>query len=163
MSAALECPGCGAEHPDSERFCESCGLPLVHPADAASLPKPSDARERARKVRPSYAQGELVRVARARHQAEAELLQGLLLEEGIPSLARRSGGFDVPDFLASGPRDILVPASGADAARELLPAAPAPPAATTSATPAWVRALAVALAVLLFAGAAAGVLALSFG
>ena len=61
-----------------------------------------------------------MRVAGARHQAEAELIQGLLLEEGIPSLVRRSGGFDVPDFLASGPRDILVASSGADAAREIL-------------------------------------------
>ena len=61
-----------------------------------------------------------MRVAAARHQAEAELLQGLLLEEGIPSLMRRTGGFDVPDFLAAGPRDILVPASGEAAARDLL-------------------------------------------
>ena len=69
---------------------------------------------------PQYAEGPLVRVATARHQAEAEMLEGMLLEEGIPSLTRRSGGFDVPDFLASGPRDILVPASGADRAREVL-------------------------------------------
>ena len=61
-----------------------------------------------------------MRVACARNQAEAELLQGLLLEEGMPSLVRRSGGFDVPDFLAAGPRDILVPSSGVDAAREIL-------------------------------------------
>ena len=61
-----------------------------------------------------------MRVAAARHQAEAEFLQGMLLEEGIPSLMRRSGGFDVPDFLAAGPRDILVPQSGALAAREAL-------------------------------------------
>ena len=40
------------------------------------------------------------------------MIQGLLLEEGIPSLARRSGGFDVPDFLAAGPRDILVAVVG---------------------------------------------------
>ena len=85
----------------------------------------------------------------------------MLLEEGIPSLARRSGGFDVPDFLASGPRDILVPASGAEAARDLLPAAPRPPA-QLGGPPNWVRALAVALAVLLLATAAAGVLAVAF-
>jgi hypothetical protein len=162
LSAALECPGCGAPHPDTERFCGHCGLPLVHSPGAVPPTPTSEARERARKVRPAYARGELVKVATARHQAEAELLQGLLLEEGIPSLARRSGGFDVPDFLASGPRDILVPAAGVDAARELLPAAPARPAAITGGTPAWVRPLAVALAVLLFAAAAAGVLALSF-
>jgi hypothetical protein len=77
----------------------------------------SPARERARKMRPQYAEGPLVRVATARHQAEAEMLEGLLLEEGVPSLVRRSGGFDVPDFLAAGPRDILVPASGVDRAR----------------------------------------------
>ena len=45
------------------------------------------------------------------NQPEAELIEALLLEEGIPSMPRRSGGFDVPDFLAAGPRDILVPES----------------------------------------------------
>ena len=86
----------------------------------------TSARERARKVRPQYAEGELTRVASARNQAEGELLQGMLLEEGVPSLMRRAGGFDVPDFLAAGPRDILVPASGAEAARELLRWTPPP-------------------------------------
>lgn len=65
-------------------------------------------------------QGELVRVAWARNQAEAELIEGILRSEGIPSLARRQRGFDVPDFMAGGPRDILVPASGVEAAREVL-------------------------------------------
>jgi hypothetical protein len=59
-------------------------------------------------------------VAGGRNQAEAELIQGLLLEEGVPSMHRRSGGFDVPDFLAAGPRDVLVPESGAEVAREVL-------------------------------------------
>ena len=80
----------------------------------------NEARERARKILPRYSQGPLVRVGTARHQAEAEMLEGLLLEEGIPSLVRRSGGFDVPDFLAAGPRDILVPESGVELAREIL-------------------------------------------
>jgi hypothetical protein len=66
-----------------------------------------------------------VKVARASSQPEAELIESLLLEQGIPSLSRRSGGFDVPDFLAAGPRDILVPESGAETAREAL--APQPP------------------------------------
>jgi Putative prokaryotic signal transducing protein len=87
----------------------------------------SESRERARKIRPQYAEGPLVRVATARNQAEAELLESLLLEEGIPSLVRRTGGFDVPDFLAAGPRELLVPAAGAEVARELLGTpAPAP-------------------------------------
>ena len=35
-------------------------------------------------------------------------------------MVRRSAGFDVPDFLAAGPRDILVPESGVETAREAL-------------------------------------------
>jgi hypothetical protein len=67
-------------------------------------------------------------VAGARHQAEAEFIQNLLLDEGIPSVFRRSIGFDVPDFLAAGWRDVLVPESGAAAAREVLSAADVAPA-----------------------------------
>jgi hypothetical protein len=123
----------------------------------------SDARERARKVLPRYSEGPLVRVARARHQAEAELLEGMLLEEGIPSLTRRSGGFDVPDFMASGPRDVLVPASAAEVARELLGVPePADAMPVSEGTPAWVKALAVALAVGVLALVAAGVFAAVF-
>jgi hypothetical protein len=61
-----------------------------------------------------------VKVARAANQPEAEFIEGLLLEEGIPSLLRRSSGFDVAESLAAGPRDVLVPESGAEAAREAL-------------------------------------------
>jgi hypothetical protein len=35
-------------------------------------------------------------------------------------MLRRSAGFDVPDFLAAGPRDILVAQSGVDTARQVL-------------------------------------------
>jgi hypothetical protein len=35
-------------------------------------------------------------------------------------MLRRARGFDVPDFLAGGPRDVMVPESGYEAARELL-------------------------------------------
>src|SRR5215210_3237693 len=120
MADALACPACGERRPSSERFCEACGMPLVH-ADRGGLELPvSAAHERARKVRPQYTEGALVTVAGARHQAEAELIQGLLLEEGIPSMLRRTRGFDVPDMLAAGPRDVLVPAAGAGPAREVL-------------------------------------------
>jgi hypothetical protein len=116
----LVCPSCGSTHSPDERFCASCGMPLVH-AERSGVDAPvTAARERARKIKPQFTEGELTRVAGARHQAEAELLQGILLEEGIPSMLRRSRGFDVPDMLAAGPRDVLVPASGASAAREVL-------------------------------------------
>ena len=97
-------------------------MPLVHARAEGPAPegRGAEVRERARKIRPELARGELVRVAGGRNQAEAELIQNLLLEEGVPSLVRRAAGFDVPDFLAAGPRDVLVPESGAAAARALL-------------------------------------------
>jgi hypothetical protein len=115
------CPGCERAHPAAERFCVDCGLPLTLANSRSAADRAvTDAHARARKIKPQYSEGELVRVAGARHQAEAELIQGLLLEEGIPSLLRRTRGFDVPDMLAAGPRDVMVPASGAVAAREVL-------------------------------------------
>ncbi len=159
----LVCPSCATGHEDGERFCRRCGTPLVH-ADPVA-PRDSERRDRARKIRPQYAEGPLVKVVGARNQAEAELLQGMLLEEGVPSLMRRSGGFDVPDFLASGPRDILVPSSGAEAAREILQL-PEPAEgigmAPGEGTPAWVKAMAVALTVVILAIIAAGVYAAVF-
>ncbi|HYV17169.1 MAG TPA: hypothetical protein VE972_14245 [Conexibacter sp.] len=120
MAAAdpLLCPTCGEVFGDDERFCPRCEVPLVQAVDPA-LPI-SARQEKARKIKHEYAQGELVKVARAHHQAEAELIQGLLLEEGIPSMTKRSMGFDVPDFMAAGPRDVLVPRSGAQAAHDVL-------------------------------------------
>src|SRR5215469_12050794 len=72
------------------------------------------------KIKPELAEGDLVKVASARNQPEAEFIQGLLLNAGVPSVLRRTPGFDVPDFLAAGPRDVLVPASGVQAARQVL-------------------------------------------
>jgi hypothetical protein len=114
----LICPDCGKDYPRSERFCAECEMPLVY------LPgmerEASERQRKARKIKPQYSEGRLVKVAYANNQPEAELIEALLLEEGIPSMTRRSGGFDVPDFLAAGPRDVLVPESGAEAAREAL-------------------------------------------
>jgi hypothetical protein len=118
-SEALTCPRCAIPHSIEKRFCRQCGMPLVY-AGENELEPVTDAHERARKIRPQYARGELVRVAGGRNQAEAELIQGILLEEGIPSLIKRSRGFDVPDFLAAGPRDVMVPGSGFEAAHSLL-------------------------------------------
>jgi hypothetical protein len=77
-------------------------------------------RQKVRKIKPQLSEGELVRVIGATNQAEAEMIQGMLLEEGVPSMVQRARGSDVPDFLAAGRRDILVPASGALTAREVL-------------------------------------------
>lgn len=95
-------------------------MPLVYAGVSRAEPPRDDAHARARKVRPEYTRGEPVRVAGGRNQAEAELIQNLLIEEGIPSVLRRTAGFDVPDFLAAGPRDVLVAESGFDVAREVL-------------------------------------------
>jgi hypothetical protein len=115
---ALICPTCGRAHARSERFCETCGVPLVH--RSGEEPATSERQQRARKIKPQYADGKLVKVTRAANQPEAEFIEGLLLEEGIPCMLRRSSGFDVAESLAAGPRDVLVPESGAEAAREAL-------------------------------------------
>jgi hypothetical protein len=120
MSEPLICPSCATTYPLDERFCARCGMPLVY-AGAHTIEDPlTPTHERVRKIKPQYAEGELVRVAGGRNQAEAEFIQGLLLEEGVPSLLKRSAGFDVPDYLAAGPRDVLVPASGAETAQDVL-------------------------------------------
>ncbi len=116
----LSCPRCGATFPAEERFCPRCRLPLTLSSNAESVAEVSERQRRARKVKPQLAEGELVRVAGARNQAEGEFIQGLLLEEGVPSVLRRSPGFDVPDFLAAGPRDVLVAQSGLATARQVL-------------------------------------------
>ena len=71
-------------------------------------------------IKPELAEGDLVKVATASNQPEAEFIQGLLLNERVPSVLRRTRGFDVPDFLAAGPRDVLVPASSVEVARDVL-------------------------------------------
>jgi hypothetical protein len=71
---------------------------------------------------------DLVKVAGAQNQAEAELVQNILRDAGVPSIVQRRGGADVPDFLAAGWRDVLVPASLAQVARQALtPADPESP------------------------------------
>src|SRR4051794_31129926 len=64
--------------------------------------------------------GPLVKVAFARNQAEAEMMQGLLLEEDIPSVLKRSRGFDAPEFLTAGPHDVFVNSDSAKRARGVL-------------------------------------------
>ena len=66
----------------------------------------------------------LVKVAYAPNQMEAEMIQGLLREHGIDSMLKRGPGFDVPEFLASGPRQVFVLESAAAAAREVLEGTP---------------------------------------
>jgi len=120
LADPLICPACHRRHRAEERFCTECGVPLTY-AGLPVLDEPDTAAHgRARKVKKQFTEGELVRVAGGRNQAEAEFIQGMLLEEGVPSMLKRSRGFDVPDMLAAGPRDVMVPASGAAVAHEVL-------------------------------------------
>jgi hypothetical protein len=119
-SEPLACPRCATRYPLEERFCARCGMPLTYAGQVGGEQPVSERQQRARKIKPQYARGELRRVVTARQQSEAEFIQMLLLEEGVPSTLRRTAGFDVPDFLAAGPRDVLVPDSGLEVARQVL-------------------------------------------
>jgi hypothetical protein len=63
---------------------------------------------------------DLVKVAYAHDQTEAKFLQGLLDDADVVSVVRRAPGFDVPGFLAVGPRHVLVAASDVPIARDVL-------------------------------------------
>ncbi len=67
-----------------------------------------------------------VRVAYARHQPEAEMLAGMLAEIDVPVVVRRAT-MDVPEMLAGGPRELLVPADRELEARALLDPLPPEP------------------------------------
>jgi hypothetical protein len=115
----LACPKCARRFSLDEQFCPDDGMPLVYVGRGGEGPI-TEPHERAARVKPEFTSGELVRVAGGRNLAEAELIQGILLDQGIPSVQRRMRGFDVPDFLAAGPRDILVPEAAAQEALALL-------------------------------------------
>jgi hypothetical protein len=61
-----------------------------------------------------------VKVAAAPDESVALLMDGVLKDAGIPSLIQRTPGFDAPDFLAAGPRDVLVPGSLLEEAKQVL-------------------------------------------
>jgi hypothetical protein len=119
-SEPLACPKCAARYPLEERFCSNCGMPLTYAGRVGAEQPVTEQQERARRVKPEYSRGDLRHVVTASQQAEAEWIQMLLLEEGVPSTLRRSAGFDVPEMLAAGRRDVLVPESGLDTARQVL-------------------------------------------
>ena len=62
-----------------------------------------------------------MKVAAAPDESVALLMDGVLKDAGIPSLIQRApAGFDAPDFLSAGPRDVLVPGALVEEAKQLL-------------------------------------------
>lgn len=61
-----------------------------------------------------------VKVGSAANETSALMMEGILREAGITALIQRATGFDAPDFLAAGPRDVLVPEPDLEEARRLL-------------------------------------------
>lgn len=61
-----------------------------------------------------------IKVAYAPNEATAGLMEGLLRETGIAVLIQRASGFDAPEFLAAGPRELMVPETELDEARQIL-------------------------------------------
>ena len=61
-----------------------------------------------------------VKLAAAPDESVALLMDDVLKDAGIPSLIQRAAGFDAPDFLAAGLRDVLVPGSLVEEAKQVL-------------------------------------------
>ncbi|MGH3087782.1 MAG: hypothetical protein ACRDSJ_10765 [Rubrobacteraceae bacterium] len=61
-----------------------------------------------------------VKVGSAPDETRALMMEGILRSADIPVLIQRGAGFDAPDFLAAGPRNVLVPSDFYEAATELL-------------------------------------------
>ena len=61
-----------------------------------------------------------MKVAVAPNETSALMMEGVLNNAGIPSLIQRAPGFDAPDFLSAGPRDVQVPDSLLREARQIL-------------------------------------------
>ena len=91
----------------------------ARPALASDGQRASAAR--ARKIKPQYSEGALVKVARAAQPARGGVHRGAAARGGHPQHAAPLGGFDVPDCLVGRPaRRAGAPESGAEAAREAL-------------------------------------------
>ena len=87
-------------------------MPLVHegPAEAA----PSERQLRARKIRPRVRAGARWCGSSARATSpRRSSSRGCCSRRGSRACCAARPAFDVPDFMASGPRDVLVPQSGA--------------------------------------------------
>jgi hypothetical protein len=115
----LACPRCATRYSLEERFCANCGMPLTYAGEVDVEQPAGELAQHARKIKPQYARGPVRQVAIAQQQPEAEFIQMLLLEEGIPSILRRST-WDVPEMLPAGPRSVMVPESGVAKALEVL-------------------------------------------
>ncbi|MGB1582751.1 MAG: DUF2007 domain-containing protein [Solirubrobacterales bacterium] len=143
ISSDTTCPFCGAAFAPGSAACPACDLPLLVEGgdseppfglfDGEAMIEPGERDDSLRRrprvgmlaiehppPKPEYSQGELRCVVVALNQAEAEMLEDMLRAEGIPCLVRRMGRADVPDFLAAGRREVLVPERALAAARELL-------------------------------------------
>ena len=91
-------------------------MPLVHRAGALSK-RSASVSGKARKIKPQYAEGELVKVARAENQRRGGVHRGPAAGGGHP---QRAAQLDRRVLAGVGPREVLVPESGAEAAREAL-------------------------------------------
>jgi hypothetical protein len=73
----------------------------------------------------SSSSGRQVKVAYAQTAMEAEMIQGLLSDHGIPSMLKRPYGFGSSyAMLGAGPHQVFVPEEAVEVAREVLKGTP---------------------------------------
>src|SRR6185503_18708474 len=77
-------------------------------------------REPDPRLKPEYARGDLVAVTTVPNQAEAEMVRDMLLNEGIPAMVRLGRLFDPRNLPAVTAHEVVVRASGYEAAHQLV-------------------------------------------
>ena len=106
-------------HGADERFCEDCGLPLVRAGVRAAAEVRARASAPARSARATPRARSCAPRGRATRRRRSSSRACCSRRASRRSRAARAAS-TCPDFLAAGPRDILVPSSGLEAAREIL-------------------------------------------
>ena len=117
----LFCPVCGASYPADERFCATCKLPLVYSdhvrevGDVSATATSAPARSSRSSPRASWC-GSPARATRPRPSSS----RACCSRRAFPACCAAAPASTCPDFLAAGPRDVLVPETAVATAREVL-------------------------------------------
>jgi hypothetical protein len=115
------CPECGGEYQEWAVKCIDCGVPLVDEKPNLKK-KPADEKEIVARSGQKYVKEPLVAMGSFATTLEAQLSQGILESEGIPSMITTDDKLIAyqPDTSSVGNIHLIVKTSDAEKAKEIL-------------------------------------------